>query len=138
MREVNRSSMIVTAKQPFLNWLVSIDAKDKRLSLGDVNGEPVIYLIAECESDEEFQEWLKGNYRTVFEEQLDGWWAGLRFGDTSFTKPRFIRDSASRTAAGRKIFRYSFAVNSGDFPAAANSSTSLTAIRVPLKVRRPR
>lgn len=74
MREVNRSAMIVTLKQPFLDWLVSVDAKDGRLDLDDLNREPVIYLIAECESDDEFQEWLKRNYRAVFEENLYSWW----------------------------------------------------------------
>ena len=74
MREVNRSAMIVTMKQPFLDWLSSVDAKDRRLGLDDLNREPVICLIAECESDDEFQEWLKRNYRAVFEEHLDSWW----------------------------------------------------------------
>jgi len=74
MREVNRSAMTVTLKQPFLDWLVSVDAKDRRLGLDDLNREPVICLIAECESDDEFQEWLKRNYRAVFEEHLGSWW----------------------------------------------------------------
>jgi hypothetical protein len=64
--------------------------------------------------------------------------AELRLELISFTRPRLVSDSASRTAAGRKRFRYSFTISSGERPAAANSSTSLTAIRVPLKIRRPR
>jgi hypothetical protein len=57
---------------------------------------------------------------------------------TSFTRPRRVSDNASRTAAGLKTFRYSFTISSGEYPAAANCSTSLTAILVPLKIKRPR
>ena len=74
MREVNRSALIMQAKQPFLAWLVSVDPSDSRLTLHDVNREPPIYLIAECESDEEFYDWLKRNLQRLFEEQLGGWW----------------------------------------------------------------
>jgi hypothetical protein len=64
--------------------------------------------------------------------------AGLRREVTSFTRPRRVSDRASRTAAGLRMFRYSFSISTGEYPAAANCSTSLTAIRVPLKINRPR
>jgi len=64
--------------------------------------------------------------------------AELRREVTSFTRPRRVSDRASRTAAGLRIFRYSFAISAGEYPSAANCSTSLTAIRVPLKINRPR
>src|SRR5262245_13389622 len=63
--------------------------------------------------------------------------AELRREETSFTKPRRVRERASRTAAGLTMFRYSFAINSGEYPAAAKCKTSPTAILVPLKIRRP-
>ncbi len=78
MQEVNRSAMIVTAKQPFWDWLVSIDSSDSRLTLDDVNREPVIYLIAECESDEDFAGWIDGHFDEIFQEQLTGWWTDER------------------------------------------------------------
>jgi len=64
--------------------------------------------------------------------------AELRREVTSFTRPRRVSDRASRTAAGLKMFRYSFAISSGEYPTEANCSTSPTAIRVPLKIKRPR
>jgi hypothetical protein len=64
--------------------------------------------------------------------------AGLRREVTSFTRPRRVSDRASRTAAGLKTLRYSLAISSGEYPLAASCRTSPTAIRVPLKIKRPR
>jgi hypothetical protein len=58
-QEVNRSAMVVTAKQPFLKWLISVDPSNRDLTLDEVNDEPPVYLVPECESDEEFEEWLE-------------------------------------------------------------------------------
>jgi hypothetical protein len=74
MQEVNRSAMIVIGKQPFLKWLRSIDPSNADLILDEINRKPVVYLIPECESDDEFELWLERRFRAVFEEQLVGWW----------------------------------------------------------------
>jgi hypothetical protein len=74
MWEVNRSALIVTAKHPFLEWVQAGDATSNDLTLSEINREPVIYLIPECESDEEFSEWLVDNFDEIFQEQLAGWW----------------------------------------------------------------
>jgi hypothetical protein len=77
MREVNRSAVIVTAKQPFLNWVRSMDTSDLTLTLDDMNEEPVIYLVPECESDEEFAAWIDNEFELIFQEQLAGWWTDV-------------------------------------------------------------
>ena len=73
-QEVNRSAMVVMAKQPFLKWLISVDPSNRDLTLDEVNDEPPVYLVPECESDEEFEEWLEKNFELIFQEQLGGWW----------------------------------------------------------------
>jgi hypothetical protein len=64
--------------------------------------------------------------------------AELRREVTSLTRPRRVSDRASRTAAGLRMFRCSFAISAGEYPSAASCSTSPTAILVPLKIKRPR
>ena len=78
VREINRSAMIVTARQPVLDWLHSVDPSADKFTLEEVNREPIVYLVPECESDEEFGEWLTQKFEVIFEEQLGGWWTDER------------------------------------------------------------
>jgi hypothetical protein len=74
MREVNRSAIVVTPKRPFLDWLHSVDLSSSELTLEDLREEPSVYLVPECESDEEFARWLQKMFPVIFEDQLAGWW----------------------------------------------------------------
>jgi hypothetical protein len=38
--QINRSALIVTAKQPFVDWLHTVDPTSKDVSLSDINHEP--------------------------------------------------------------------------------------------------
>jgi hypothetical protein len=74
MRELNRSAIVVTPKRPFLGWLHSVDPSSLDLTLYDIGQEPMIYLVRECESDEEFGDRLRDIFPVIFEDQLAGWW----------------------------------------------------------------
>ena len=74
MREVNRSAIVVIPKQPFLDWLRSVDPTSAGLSLSDLEDEPTVYLVKECESDEDFSVRLQQIAPAIFADQLDGWW----------------------------------------------------------------
>ena len=76
--EINRSAIIATVKQPFIDWLHTADPTSKHLGLSEVNHEPTVYLVPECESTEDFEEWLEKHCETIFEEQLGGWWKDER------------------------------------------------------------
>ena len=43
--QINRSALIVTAKQPFVDWLHSVDPTSKDIGLVDINDEPTVYLV---------------------------------------------------------------------------------------------
>lgn len=79
---LNRSAIVVKPKQPFLDWLHVADPTSCELTLLDLVREPTIYLIQECETDEEVAEVLNELCKEIFEEQLSGWYT-----DTS-TWPR--------------------------------------------------
>ena len=67
---LNRAALIIRPKQPFLDWVASLD--DSGL-VPDVTGEQPVYLIPEFESDDEGQEVLRQVYAEIFERELDGW-----------------------------------------------------------------
>lgn len=70
---LNRSAVIVTPKQPFLDWLHRADPTSLTLTLEDV-GEPTIYLLPQCEGDQDLIAHVKNYCYTIFEDQLDGWY----------------------------------------------------------------
>ena len=74
MRELYRSALVVTPKQPFLEGLQSVDPTSSELTLHDLGREPRIHLIPECESDEDFEGYLRRMFSVIFEDQLEGWW----------------------------------------------------------------
>lgn len=74
MQEINRSAIIVVPKQPFLDWLQAIDSTNDDVALTDLEQEPDIYLVPECESDEEFERWIREFFPVIFEALLEAWW----------------------------------------------------------------
>ena len=73
MNEVNRSVIVVRAKEPFLQWLNSLPDPGK-FTLDDVNQDSSAFLLPEYEDDSEMEKLLERYYPFIFEEQLDGWW----------------------------------------------------------------
>ena len=45
MREVNRSAIVLTPKQPFLDWRHSVDPTSSDLTLTDLGQGPTLYLL---------------------------------------------------------------------------------------------
>ena len=74
MDTLNRSAIVVKPKQPFLDWLHAADPTSRELSMPDLVREPTIYLIPECDTDEEVADVLRGLCEEIFEEQLAGWY----------------------------------------------------------------
>ena len=72
---INRSAIVVRAKQPFLNWLLDLpDPVSTDITLDEINNEPHIYLLPEYETIDQQDELLSGFYDIVFDAELNGWW----------------------------------------------------------------
>jgi hypothetical protein len=71
---INRSALIVKPAQPFLDWLHQVDSTSAHLTLEDLQREPTVYLVPECDSQDQAIEYLEESVRDVFEEHLDGWY----------------------------------------------------------------
>ena len=74
MLALNRTAIIVRPKLPFLEWLHAADPTSATLTLADLALEPTIYLVPECADGEQERAALQTVFRTIFENQLDGWW----------------------------------------------------------------
>ena len=58
MVTLNRSAIVVTPKQRFLDWLHKADPTSGQLTLRELSAEPTIYLIPECDTDQDVGEAL--------------------------------------------------------------------------------
>lgn len=70
---LNRSAIVVKPTQPFLNWLHAADPTSRDITLSEVVGEPTIYLIPKCDSEEDVHVFLRELCAEIFVEQLAGW-----------------------------------------------------------------
>lgn len=73
IRTLNRSAVLIIPKQPFLEWLRFADPESDDLTLENLQAYPNVYLIPECEEDQDVEKQLRRFCTTIFEEQLDAW-----------------------------------------------------------------
>jgi hypothetical protein len=88
---IKRSALIVKPAQPFLDWLHQVDPTSVHLTLADLQREPTIYLVPECDSQDQAIEYLGESVRDIFEEQLDGWYRVPGVWPTKRDLPTFQR-----------------------------------------------
>ena len=74
MRTWNRTAVVVTPKQRFLDWLHAVDATSADLTLVELLREPTVYLLPESASDEQAAEFLAEACGEIFKEQLNAWY----------------------------------------------------------------
>lgn len=67
---INRSGIIIRAKQPLFDWLNTVEPGDRLLT--DKDSSSQIYLIKES-YDSEIKKWLKENYKEIFHQELYSW-----------------------------------------------------------------
>lgn len=61
----------MTPAKQFLDWLHRVDPTTTELGLEDLRREATIYLVPECDTEEEAPSISASE---IFEEQLDGWY----------------------------------------------------------------
>jgi hypothetical protein len=74
MRTWNRTAVVVVPKQPFLEWLQSVDEISSTITLEDLAKEPTVYLLPETGSDLQAERRLAEVCHEIFEEELNGWY----------------------------------------------------------------
>ena len=74
LQTINRSALGVKPAQPFLDWLHRVDRTSAHLTLAELRPEPTIYLLPECDTEEEALQHLAEVSNEIFEDQLNGWY----------------------------------------------------------------
>jgi len=72
---LNRSILIVKAKQPFIDWINSttVPGDSSIITLDEVNREPNVYLIPEYDSEAELNQLLPSAIECIWDAELSGW-----------------------------------------------------------------
>ncbi len=68
---INRSAIVLFPKQPFFDWLVSVEKENEKVK-NDQEGD--IYLIPDYEELSEMRQWLKKHFDEIFIDQLNNWY----------------------------------------------------------------
>ena len=87
MSEINRSLIILKAKQPFLDWARTLDDEREELTLAELAEDSTVYLVPEIWRDSDQQAMLGTCYDILFEEQLAAWWTD----EAAWPQPRDLK-----------------------------------------------
>ena len=70
---LNRSVVIVRAKEPFRRWLAGLPDPIEE-SLEAINQDSTVFLLPDIDCDDESEDVLGGFFEAIFEQQLAAWW----------------------------------------------------------------
>ena len=75
---INRAAVIFKYNEPAIKWINDADPipDSHEITEHDVNNERTVYLVSNETADtpESLEKWLKINYKTIFENELEGWY----------------------------------------------------------------
>ena len=72
---INRSAVILKYKEPFVRWINESDPykDDPGITSENANEDRTVYLITD-DDGENIGKWISLNYKTLFENELEGWY----------------------------------------------------------------
>lgn len=73
MASVNRSALVVRPKQPFVDWINSVDTTSP-VTLEQACDEPSVYLLPVCDTEKDLAKVLRVVYEEIFEDELWNWY----------------------------------------------------------------
>lgn len=73
---LNRAAITLKYKEPFVRWINEADpyVEDAGITMENANEDRNVYLISD-EDGENFEKWISANYKTLFENELEDWYA---------------------------------------------------------------
>ena len=75
---VNRAVIMLRYKEPAVCWINEADpvAETSAIDIEEANQERTVYLVSDEDGDgiDAAIQWVKKNYKTLFESELDGWY----------------------------------------------------------------
>ncbi|WP_416139908.1 hypothetical protein ACM26W_05895 [Halomonas sp. HK25] len=75
---LNRSALLLRYKAPAVQWINDADPSPSgvNVTLKEANSDLTVFLVSDevSESPEEVRRWVKANWRSLFESELEGWY----------------------------------------------------------------
>ncbi len=101
MWSVNRCVLVIRPRQPYLDWVHSLDDEGKQVTLDDLRRDCTALLIPLVDDDDHQDEILATIFREVFEHELRAWMsdpaAWPRISDLAMFKDWFELEFCSMT-----------------------------------------
>lgn len=72
MKSINRTAITIISKQPYTDWINSFDG-----TVGNEDPQATTILIPDEYDEIDYEIYLKKNFKTIFEDQLESWTANL-------------------------------------------------------------
>jgi hypothetical protein len=77
MNTINRFAVVIKPKQPFVDWLHSVDADSRDITLEDVMEDSSVYLLPQRDYEDDMLEVLRMTSREIFSQELAAWFEDL-------------------------------------------------------------
>ena len=74
MESINRTAVVIRAKQPFVDWLNSVPGESSDNTLETTSTDNITFLIPEFFGHKESLAYVKKIYSETFEFELFGWY----------------------------------------------------------------
>ncbi len=71
LADVNRTALIVSLKKPFIDWVKYVDPETE--FPGEKHDIKTVYLLPEDSDNGRWERYLKKNFSTIFEQELEAW-----------------------------------------------------------------
>jgi hypothetical protein len=73
----NRATVILKYKEPAIRWIVEADPVDGDLGVTVDSFNEDLISDGDGDTSEALERWIKRKYKTLFEEELEGWYIRL-------------------------------------------------------------
>lgn len=73
MDSINRQVALIKPKEPYVQWINSLPGTDELFSSDELQNDCTAILLPHFDTDQESVNFLKKNFRTIFEYELYGW-----------------------------------------------------------------
>ena len=70
---INRTVVMLDPKQPFLDWLNSVDPDEQELTIEDLREDNEVFLIPQFNDVSDSVKWVEKRWNFLFEHMLMGW-----------------------------------------------------------------
>ena len=70
---LNRTVAVLVPKQPFMEWLNTVDPDDQTLTIEDLRNDNEVFLIPQFSDHAKSVKWIEARWDFLFEHMLMGW-----------------------------------------------------------------